>query len=79
MALPGTCSACGGPLVQTAERTYHPAVTSDPSNPCPDSLLIPGTAYHSFNVPPENFVPDPPCPHGKFFAIHCALCAGVSS
>ena len=76
-ARPGACSTCGGPLVQTAERTYHPAATSSPAHPCPDLLPIPGTDVPGFNVPPENFVPDPPCPHGKFFPIHCGLCCGI--
>jgi hypothetical protein len=55
----GTCSTCGGDLVQTPGRTYHPAATSDPTNPCPDLLPIPGTDALSFNVPPDRFVPTP--------------------
>lgn len=53
----GMCSTCGGDLVQAADRTYHPAASSDPAKPCPDLLSIPGTDALGFDVPADRFVP----------------------
>lgn len=53
----GTCATCGGVLVQVpGERTYHPAATSDPANPCPALLPIPGTKVPGFDVPDDRFI-----------------------
>ncbi len=54
----GTCATCGGVLVQVpGERTYHPAATSAPANPCPALLPIPGTKAVGFDVPDDRFIP----------------------
>lgn len=52
----GKCKSCQNTLVQICEdgrpvETYHPAEVSDPKNPCPELIPIPGTSYSSFNVP----------------------------
>lgn len=55
----GTCATCGGVLVQVpGERTYHPAITSDPAHPCPALLPIPGTKTAGFDVPDDQFIPE---------------------
>lgn len=52
----GTCRACGRDLVQTSERTYHPAAVMSTDEPCPDLIPIPGTEYFSLDVPAESFI-----------------------
>lgn len=58
----GCCKSCGKDLVQVIdngaiERTYHPADISDPNDPCPVLLTIPGTNHRSFDVLPFYFMP----------------------
>lgn len=64
----GSCRTCGGDLVQVpGVRTYHPAATSDPANPCPALMPIACGCSHpdgrrclSFDVPDTEFVPAVP-------------------
>jgi hypothetical protein len=51
----GICKACRQPLVQTDDRTYHPAVTY--KRACTAALWIVGH-YYSFDVEPHWFIPD---------------------
>lgn len=56
--LVGFCGTCGLKLVQTPERTYHPAIILKPDEPCPALIPIdPDTPELglSFDVPEREF------------------------